>query len=302
MTDMSAPTTTSVLTAALAPIAEHLEVDALEAWAATAAPELRQRFVTYVGEAVFFRRILDADLRRLAPGSTVLEIGSGVGLLSRLIAAEGHQVIAFEPESAGFSTMAILADVVQDVWRSPAGSVTVRHERFTLDRVTPGTFAFALAANVIEHVPDPVALVADATSSLAPGGHARFVCPNYAFPYEPHFGFPTAFAKRLTGRWHAHAIRTSTTIPDPVAFWDDLSWPTARSLHRALRARGIEHELSRAVVEGYVERLRDPTFLDRKGAFFGTLADALRLPLSAAVRLVPLAVAPVIDLTTHAPR
>ena len=54
--------------------------------------------------------------------------------------------------------------------------------------------------NVMEHVEDPALAVDRLTAMLVPGASYRFLCPNYLFPYEPHFNMPTFGSKALTER------------------------------------------------------------------------------------------------------
>jgi 2-polyprenyl-3-methyl-5-hydroxy-6-metoxy-1,4-benzoquinol methylase len=42
--------------------------------------------------------------------------------------------------------------------------------------------------NVMEHLKDPYAVLNQMNTALKLGGKYRFFCPNYDFPFEPHFG------------------------------------------------------------------------------------------------------------------
>lgn len=279
------------------PIRNHLDGERLAAWIESADSNARRDLITYIGEAVFFHKVLADDIRSLSQQSTVLEIGAGVGLLSRLIAVEGHQVIAFEPESAGFPQMGALRSVVSDIWTTPSVQITEHLVPFDPDLLASTPVDLAIAINVLEHVDNPAKMVVEATRSLSAEGRGRFVCPNYAFPYEPHFGFTTLWSKSLTERLRGREIKLSTAVPSPDEFWTDLSWPTFWSLRRQLKAAGVDCSFSRACLQSYVGRLGDPTFLARKDGF-GRLAGVLGGPIQIGARLVPLPVAPIIDLTT----
>ncbi len=65
----------------------------------------RQLLKTYISEAEFFEKVLAPDLSSMAPGSHLVEVGSGVGLLAMNLAAKGFEVTAFEPQASGFADM-----------------------------------------------------------------------------------------------------------------------------------------------------------------------------------------------------
>lgn len=291
---------TSDLAVALSPAAEHIDIARLEGLADQADPQSRRELVMYVREAVFFHRVLAPDIERLEPDSLVLEIGSGIGLLARLIAARGHRVVGFEPAAAGFGEMQQWSEQIGECWRGGRGDVTVIPTVFEAERLTGMQFDLVLAVNVIEHIADPAGIVAATSAHLSDGGRGRFICPNYVFPYEPHFGFPTLVNKRATGVVMRRRIARSR-LRDPEQFWNELSWPSMGSLGRSLRERGVGHQFCRGALTAYADRTGENDFVDRKGALFKLLAGSLRPAFRFAIRSTPLRIAPVLDLTTFAP-
>lgn len=261
-------------------------------------PDLESAFSIYVAEAVFFADLLGPDLDRLDKPSRVLEIGGGIGLLSMLVAARGHHVTSYEPESAGFAHMARIRRALLDAWTGPAIEVTWVDDYFVAGSAGSPGFDLAYANNVIEHVPQPAQLIEAVSAALRTRGTARFVCANYDFPYEAHIGIPTVISKSLTRRLFARRIANST-VPDVDDFWADLSWPSVRSLRRDLRSLDVKARFHRHATRGYIDRLgADPTFSERKGPFFTRIASVVRPVLSLAARTLPVGVLPVIDLTT----
>lgn len=278
----------------------EVDGESLRLWLASVSETDRDLMTSYIVEAAFFRSVLESEILRLPAGSRVLEIGSGIGLLSRWIASLGHSVVAFEPGAAGFTSMSSLSMVVDTCWKGVPPVVQTIPHTFDLSRVR-GTFDLVLAINVIEHVPDPSLLISEASSLIRLGGRGRFICPNYAFPYEPHFSIPTLFGKRATARVMNRRIRGSS-FPDAEEFWRNLSWPTVCSLHRELARRQVPHTFGRDGLLFYAKRLADPQFLSRKGRFFGLLAGGSITALELILKVAPLAVAPIIDLTTYGSR
>jgi hypothetical protein len=232
---------------------------------------------TYVGEALFFEALIARDLANRNGIERIVEVGAGVGLLSLLLARRGYTVTAFEPESAGFSEMRKIRDLVLRSWEGPVPKVHF----------------------VDEHVPEFSRFMETCVQSVAVGKEFRFVCPNYVFPYEPHFNFFTFFTKRATWRMKQSAIRKSQ-LPDPVGMWNDLSWITPRKLIRVAKTRSMEISFSKTAIRAYIDRpLNDQTFVERKGA----IGKVVLLPLSRVLRimlgLLPTRILPIIDVTVR---
>lgn len=123
---------------------EVLNWDHVQAWTRDVADSERKLIGTYISEAEFFERVLDPEISRLADGSRVLESGSGIGLLSRLIASRGHSVVSFEPGAGGFSSMASLSKVVDSCWKGVPPVVEAIPEASDLGRVS-GSFDLVIA-------------------------------------------------------------------------------------------------------------------------------------------------------------
>lgn len=236
-------------------------------------------------------------METLDTNSRILEIGAGIGLFSLLLSSSGASVVSYEPETAGFNQMDDLSDVVARAWVGPAPKIERLRSKFPSERVEAVPFDMAIALNVIEHVPDPGVIVAEATRLLGAGKSGYFVCPNYAFPYEPHFGFPTLINKRVT-ELVFHKKIASSAIRDAEQFWAELSWPTVASIRKTLRCEAISHRFSDAVLEAYIRRLDDPVFVEREGLVFSYMARFVRRPAELFVQALPARISPIIFLTT----
>ena len=86
----------------------------------------------------------------------------------------------------------------------------------------------------------------------------RHVCPNYAFPYEPHFFVPLLpFVPSLTKALLPRRI-TETGL------WESLNFVTARQVRRWARGAGVEVRFDPGVLAEAVERfLADAVFAER---------------------------------------
>lgn len=99
------------------------------------------------------------DLR----GRRVLDIGCGGGLLSEAMAARGAHVTGIDPGKTAIRSA-----------REHLAGRDVEYHACTLEKFAennPGPFDIITCMELLEHVPDPDALVARTASLLKPGGH-----------------------------------------------------------------------------------------------------------------------------------
>lgn len=76
----------------------------------------------------------------------------------------------------------------------------------------------------MEHVNDVLLTSNNIGVSLKEGAIYRFTCPNYLFPYEPHFNIPIVITKRLTEKIFRNKIHQNRNIIDPEGTWNSLNW------------------------------------------------------------------------------
>lgn len=282
---------------------EHqLDVDRIRAWLESQDAFTTDWAVTYLAESLFFAEVVCDGLPPLETGSKVLEIGGGIGYVSRTLANLSMDVTCFEPATRGFSRMTELSALMDEAWKPIAPPLRWRSEPFIASTVADERFDYVFATNVLQHVPDPAGLVLDAARVLTRQGTGRFICPNYTLPFDPHFNIPTFWNKALAYRIFRRRIIDYPLQETPRDFWDDLSFPRARPLQKAISQGGSSTELSRAASLKYLERLSEPRFLERKGPAFRILAGPLSRPLHLSLDHTPLAVLPLVDLRVSAPR
>jgi len=187
------------------------------------SPDLVSLFDLYANESKFGRIFIDEDLKNLPPGASILEVGAGSMILSCQLVLEGYKVKALEPFGEGFSHFNQLREIVMreasrlgcapDILCFPIEKLDI-HEYFD----------FAFSVNVMEHVSNIEASILNVSTSLRPGSVYHFTCPNYLFPYEPHFNIPILFNKKITGFIFHKLIKNNINIPDPFGVWRSLNW------------------------------------------------------------------------------
>lgn len=257
-------------------------------------PEIIDPLRTYISEAKFFKNIVTPDVANLISGSYVIEVGSGIGLLSLHLASLGFEVTAFEPQSSGFNQMNAMRSLISENWKPSAPQVEFREASLNQTTQLEKLADYIFAINVIEHVHNFEELITHAVKAKTPEATMRIVCPNYSIPYEPHFNIPIIFTKKVTKFIFGHKIHNSK-IPDSDEFWGDLSWPTQKKLKKILKSKGWNVEFSRDATHEYLNRaFSDSDFIVRKGRIIGSLFKLISV-LVKIVRFVPLAYLPVID-------
>ena len=261
------------------------------------APDLLWLFDIYSGEAAFGRRLVDTDLARLPAGAELLEIGAGSMLLSCQLVREGYAVTALEPTGSGFSHFERLREMV--LARASALGCTPRILDQPVESLdASGRFGYAFSINVMEHVERVDVALRRVGISLQPGAVYRFFCPNYLFPYEPHFNMPTLFFKRLTGWVLRERILGCTHMPDPAGTWRSLNWINVSQIRRVVRqVPGLRVEFDRTQLVSTLERMvSDPGFAARRSPLLrGVLGWLVRHGLHRLFALVPVIAQPIID-------
>jgi SAM-dependent methyltransferase len=270
----------------LARIRSHLDAQ---------APKLRPLFDTMAAEATFARDWLSEDLARLPRNAALLEVGGGVFLLSCQLAAEGFAITAIEPTGYGFGEFRQLGDIVLELVATKPTIAPCKAEDFISDK----HFDFAYSLNVMEHIDLPDEAIARVSEVLEPGASYRFLCPNYLFPYEPHFNIPTLFTKRLTWRLMRQRIEGNTRVDDPSGLWRSLNWITVPKVERfAAKDATLTLRFHRAMLVWMLERaLKDKEFAGRRAKWMvAVIRTAVALRLHHLAGYIPALLQPIMDV------
>ena len=213
----------------------------------------------------------------------VLEVGSGIGFFAGFLAAQGVDIVELEPSGLGFEFMSAARSVVRENAREQPPHLDISVDE--LDPAHHGRFDFIFSLNVIEHLPNWRRALDRMREVLAPGGQMLHLCPNYAVPYEPHFGVPLLpFRPQSTGR-----VLPSRIVETDL--WASLNWVTSRQVRRWARQRGMLVSFRRGLMADAISRLAsDPEFRRRHEGVVSAAAGTLdRMHLVAALRRLPVA-------------
>lgn len=260
-------------------------------------PELVNAWRTYLNEAKWGWLVIEPAINSLAVDSTVLEVGAGSQALTAQVASKGIKVTALEPSSIGFSIMKTLGEKVQSLSHNAGihyNIIDTTGEQFDESE----KFDFAFSINVMEHVHDICAVLDNVLASLKVGGKYQFICPNYLFPFEPHFSVPTLINQRLTNMFVRKIAIRFSKASDPEGLWSSLNWISVRQIRKW--AKNTEHvsvEFSNRALEMYAARASlDQIFMERH-EFIARAFKALNPIMLLVIRRSPKVMSPFIDVT-----
>lgn len=258
------------------------------------ALELLSLFEIMAGEAAFARDWLNDDLKALPHDAALLEVGGGTFILSCLLAEEGFSVTSIEPVGDGFGEFAPLAKLILAHAKAQPTIAPCRAEDFASEPV----FDFAFSVNVMEHVEDIDAVIARMAAALKPQASYHFFCPNYLFPYEPHFNIPLIATKDIT-QFLFHQRIFAHPMHDPIGTWNSLNWITVPKVVKAARHANLAVAFDRGLFVRMLQRAtQDKGFAARRSAWMiGMIRLFMALGLHRLIAFIPNILQPTMDVT-----
>lgn len=263
------------------------------------APHLLSLFQVFAQEARFGRDWLSPNLNKLQPGAAILEVGSGLMLLSCQLVKEGYLVTAIEPIGEGFSDFHELQKIVLNY--AEDHDIAPKYLRIPVEEFfQENAFDFAFSINVMEHIQNISMALMNISKAIRPGGKYRFTCPNYLFPYEPHFNLPTFFSKFLTEIILGRLIFNSKRVADPRGLWNSLNWITVpKVLRMTLPLPDISVYFDRKMFPNTLIRLiNDKEFSKRRSRWLIRIVKLMvRLECHRIAHFMPEHIQPIMDCT-----
>lgn len=259
-------------------------------------PTLIDVFDIYANEARFGFTVIEAEFNALQLGSSIMEVGAGLLLLSGYLANRGMKIYALEPIAGGFSHFRELQKAVLTYYEKAGLKLNLIESPIETFSKTE-CFDYVYSINVFEHIADVEMGLSNSYLSLKHGGMLRVYCPNYHFPYEPHFNIPTLFNKRFTGFVFKSAI-ASYQMHSAQETWDALNWINVSLVRRLFRERfDNEPGFNRLATYQIVSRvLCDPQFTARRSKWMFTILQMLdRIGLLQLFKYLPVRLSPVMD-------
>lgn len=249
-------------------------------------------FDVYYEESLFGLTLIARDIAALDKNSTILEFGSGIGLIASHLANLGFKVTSLEPSEQGFGMMSRLQKVVELHYSNNLS--TASHLNLKIEDYSSNSkFDYIFAINVLEHVENEELAIASSKALLNVNGKLRLINPNYAFPYEPHFNIPIIFGKKFTHILFWSKIQ-EFPIYDSLGTWSSLNWVSTWKIARIAKKLEIKVTFGRESWNSYLERISIPgEFSRRKGPILRVLAPKIARIFA----LIPIWFIPITDAT-----
>lgn len=265
------------------------------------APDLLFLFDIYAAEARFGLNYIFDDLAGLPSTAKILEIGAGTFMLTTHLKREGFCVTGLEPVGNGFNHFTRMRSMVLER-AAQMDCMPILLETSSEELNIVQVFDYSFSINVMEHVNNVEKTVTNVIKSLKPGSVYRFTCPNYTFPYEPHFNIPTFFSKALTKKLFWSLILSNNSWGDPAGLWASLNWITVSQLQSFAKSR---RDLDMTfkddfIVSSFERMVTDRQFAARRSFFIQKLIlFMVQLKLHKWLRYIPISIQPIIDCCVY---
>ncbi len=266
---------------------------------ASQKPELIELFLTYQNEALAARKFLQSSLIELDPQAEILEVGGGILALAIQLASEGFKVTTCEPVGEGFTEISFIMNVFTEIAKTEELDFNLILSPIEECKFVK-KFDFIFSINVMEHLKDPFLVLLQMVTSLKSGGKYRFFCPNYDFPYEPHFG-KWIFSRR-NNAFYLQEKRAKLSLMKPneaLGLYRSLNFITLKSLSKFSTLNQIQFSPNHSAFYNLLERVIGDK---RLGARHGALSSLVRfgylLNLHLLTKLVPSRFQPIMDVET----
>lgn len=260
-------------------------------------PELLELFETYQNEAVNARKFLEPSLLELDEGAEILEVGGGILALAVQLASEGYKITTVEPVGDGFNGITFIMKVYLDISLKENLDINLVESPIE-DFCDSRSFDFIFSINVMEHVKDPYSVLLKLTKILKKGRKYRFTCPNYDFPYEPHFA-RWIFTRR-NNAFFLEERRASSIIIDEQevsGLYKSLNFITLSKLRKFSTNHNISIKSnSRAFFNLLFRAIHDRELAKRHPRLASAVKIVFLFRLHIIVFLVPIRWQPIIDI------
>jgi 2-polyprenyl-3-methyl-5-hydroxy-6-metoxy-1,4-benzoquinol methylase len=182
---------------------------------------------------------LDAQLQRLAAfveltDKRVLDVGCGFGdMMVGLLQAGAAEVMGIDPDGTWVNIAAVRGQS--------------HHRRYRVNQAVgeqlpfrSNTFDLVFSNFVVEHVNNLQLVINEMIRVLKPGGQCVINCPNYLWPFEPHYRLPwIPYLPKTVGKYLLARLGRN-----PDYFFYHIHYVTPLDVLNALRQVGITQTIN----------------------------------------------------------
>ena len=229
----------------------------------------------WINEALFGFNHIKEFCKNLDTNNSVLEIGSGSGILLNLL-SENFDDINFEgiePFGEGFSSLTSLNSLSRE------NGVSIKNIGYE-DLSTNYKYDLIFCINVFEHLNNWRNFLKKMSSLLKKNGKLIVLCPNYGFPYESHFRIPVLLNKKITYCFFKKFIRRFENKNDCRGLWESLNFVKKRDvidyLKDSIYGKNLEMKDNLLILDFMVNRITSDREFRKRQRIIGTIAIALK--------------------------
>lgn len=226
----------------------------------------------WISAARFHYQNLAPDIRSLPDGARVLEIGCGAAILITMLRKENPniQLDGIEPLADGFDNISALLDHFQ---KQGAQVIRTTYEDFEpVER-----YDLVYLVNVLEHLPNWRHFLRTLPRFLKPGGRCLVLCPNYDFPFEPHFSRPYIASKSTMARIFRRRIAYVENTYGVHGLWDSLNFVRLSEIKQHLIGAPFQLTVRHEVSDRMIERFSYDSVFKTHFPVMGAFGPALKL-------------------------
>lgn len=261
-------------------------------------PELLSLFIMYQNEALEARKLLHENLLHIGQNARVLEVGGGILALAVQLASEGYRITTVEPVGDGFTGI---------TWIMDKFSLIAKRENLTINLLQSQIencafeekFTFIFSINVMEHLSNPYSVLIQLSQLLTNNGFYRFICPNYDFPYEPHF------RKWLSRRHHGSFILEPSRVnsnflseSESIGLYKSLNYITLRKIQKHARQHQLQTIPNKNALHALLIRSMEDQQLRNRHPALGRLISLLFTKKTLTItKFFPSFIQPTMDVT-----
>lgn len=242
--------------------------------------EASEQFKKYQNETFFALRVVE---KHLSKEKRIIEVGSGTCLFAYFLKHEGYDITALEPVGVGYDFMrAAQYALKENCAHIDLPILEIGAEQLSVS--THGAFDFVFSIHVLEHLPSYKDGLTAMDTILAKDGEMVHACPNYSFPYDPHFSIPLV---------PIFPSLTRFLLPSRISKsgkWASINFIKFRKLKSLAKSLGYSVQAEPSVLYEMVNRIQtDKYFGERHGAGFSGFMISLfrKLGLLRLVKFIP---------------
>jgi SAM-dependent methyltransferase len=254
-------------------------------------------YLTYQNEAIAARKFLHNNLSELTTGAEILEVGGGILALAVQLASEGFSVTTVEPVGRGFGEIPFMMEIFTKIAKNE-GLKFILVENPIEECKFDVKFDFIFSINVMEHLKNPYSVLVQLVDILSSRGKYRFFCPNYDFPYEPHFQKWLYLRKNCA--FHLPESRTNSLLvadQDIPGLYQSLNFLTLKKLIKFSNLNQVQIKSNREAFYGLLKRVIDDEKLSQRHVILASFVKILHtLKLHYLAKLIPKKYQPIMDI------